>query len=52
MVDTSCQLEVGFKCLFNSKFTDAKKISFENLVEFYLPSVKNDNAMLKLKYGN
>ncbi|KAF0764400.1 zinc finger MYM-type protein 1-like [Aphis craccivora] len=52
MVDTSCQLEIGFECLFSSTFTDAKKISFENLVEFYLPPVENDNAMLKLKIAS
>jgi len=52
MVDTSCQLEIELECLFSSTFTDAEKISFENLVEFYLPTVENDNAMLKLKSGN
>jgi len=52
MVDISCQLEIGFECLFSSTFTDAEKISFENLIKFYLPPVENDDAMLKLKYGN
>jgi len=44
---------IGFECLFSLTFTDAEKISFDNLVEFYLPPVENDNAYkLKLKYEN
>ncbi|KAF0756424.1 zinc finger MYM-type protein 1-like [Aphis craccivora] len=52
MVETSCQLEIGFECLFSSTFIDAEKVSFENLVEYYLPPVENDNVMLKLKIAS
>lgn len=40
---------IGFECLFSLTFTDAEKISFENLVEFYLPPVENDNAYVEIK---
>lgn len=40
---------IGFECLFSLTFTDVEKISFENLVEFYLPPVEHDNAYVKIK---
>jgi hypothetical protein len=40
---------IGFECIFCSTFTDVEKISFENLVEFYLPIVENDNAYVEIK---
>jgi len=45
-------VRIGFEFVFSSKFTDAEKISFENLVEFYLPPVENDNNMGKLKIAS
>ncbi|VVC27880.1 Hypothetical protein CINCED_3A001083 [Cinara cedri] len=35
--------------LSSSIFTDAEKISFENLVEFYLSPVESDNAYVEIK---
>ena len=40
---------IGFECLFSLTFTDAEKISFENLVECYLPPVEHDNAYVEIK---
>jgi hypothetical protein len=44
-----CIFFIRFECLFSSTFTDAEKISFKNLVEFYLPPVESNNAYVEIK---
>jgi len=42
-------INIGYECLFTTTFSDAEKIAYDNLVEFYLPPVEHDNAYIEIK---
>jgi hypothetical protein len=47
-----CIYFIGFECLFNCTFIDVERLSFENLIEFYLLPIENDNVFDEIKICN